>query len=538
MKTEYVITIVVAIVTLTVSSCGFLDESPRSGQPEEKVITTAESLHHLAVIALYDHIGSSVDGQGLQGTYRGIYDLQTFASDEAIIPVRGGDWLDGGLWMDLYNHTWQPDNEVCQNAWVYLYQFVGLCNRSMDMLETYRNLLTDAQYSEYTSEVRAVRALCYTYLLDLFARVPIITRYGVAVQDIRQAERSEVFRFVWSELQQAYPFLPDERSNSRGEYYGRLTQPVAAFLLMKLALNAEIWTDDDWTDDENPDGTDILLDCADSRLNAWQAVRYYGADIIASSANYDLCQSQTNCFAVYNENAVENIFTIPMDPSVYRNRFKNHFRSLHYQHASALGYGGENGSCATHQTLDIFGYDTPEQDCRFAATFFSGVVHIDGEPLIMNNGDTLVYHPREVKPVLTGSPYVATAGARMQKYVYDPAGIFDGTLRNTDIVLFRFADVLLMIAEAKVRMGESGQAEFDRVRLREALALNVYVQSREATLENIYYERWLELMWEGWHRQDMIRYSRYAADRYLQVFPIPQVALQTNTNLHQNKGYE
>ena len=73
-------------------------------------------------------------------------------------------------------------------------------------------------------------------------------------------------------------------------------------------------------------------------------------------------------------------------------------------------------------------------------------------------------------------------------------------------------------------------------------------EPREATLDNIYYERWLELMWEGWHRQDMIRFDRYTApqeltntmsadDRYLTVFPIPQTALQTNTNLIQNKGY-
>ena len=540
MKPRYYILILIALVTLCIPACSFLEEDPHSGQPEQNVITSAADLHHQAVLILYDHIGSYADGRGLQGTYRGIYDLQTFASNEAIIPVRGGDWLDGGLWMDLYCHTWKPDIEVCQNAWLYLYWLVELSNRSLALLSTYRSLLTDDQYNTYSAEVRAVRALAYTYLLDLFARVPIVTSSNVSMHDIRQAERSEVFRFVWNEVQQAYPYLPDERSNTRGEYYGRLTQPVAAFILMKLALNAEIWTDDDWTDAIRPDGATIMLDCQGTSMNAWQAVCYYGACITASTAGYKLCESQTNCFAVYNETAVENIFTIPMDPAVYRNRFKNHFRSLHYQHAAALGYGGENGSCATQETLDVFGYGTREQDCRFATSFFAGVVRINGVPLILSNGDTLIYRPREVIPVLTGSPYVATAGARMQKYAYDPAGIFDGTLRNTDVVLFRYADVLLMIAEAKVRMGESGQDEFDRVRLREALALNVGVIQRQATLENIYYERWMELMWEGWHRQDQIRFARYTDDdnvRYQQVFPIPQVALNTNTNLQQNKGY-
>lgn len=540
----------IIFITLILSSCSFLEEEPRSGQPIEYVITSASTLHKQAVLSLYEHIGGSVDGKGLQGTYRGVYDLQTFASDEAIIPVRGGDWLDGGLWLDLYYHTWSTDNEAIENSWLYLYELIGLCNHSDAIIDQYSSLLTEKQLATYFAEVRAVRALAYTYLLDLFARLPIVTKTNISIHDIEQSERNEVFHFVWNELQAALPYLPDERSNSRGEYYGRITYPVACFMLMKLALNAEVWTDNDWTDSARPDGKQIRLMCGDEEKNAWEAVKYYGQEIVNSSASYGLCKSQLNCFAVYNEDAIENIFTIPMDPAVYRNRFKNLFRSLHYEHASALGYGGENGSCATLKTLDVYGYGTRKQDCRFRTTFFSGIVNVDSSPLILSDGDTLVYEANEVQPDLTRSPYIATAGARMHKYAFDPAGIFDGQLRNSDIVLFRFADVLLMLAEAKVRNGESGQTEFEQVRLREALALGTEVEPREATLDNIYYERWLELMWEGWHRQDMIRFNRYISpsleesaistpqeERYLTVFPIPQTARQTNTNLIQNKGY-
>lgn len=538
----------IILLAIILSGCTFLAEEPRSGQTADDVITSATILHRQAVLSLYEHIGGSVDGKGMQGTYRGVYDLQTFTSDEAIIPVRGGDWHDGGLWLDLYYHTWRADNEAIENSWLYLYELVGLCNHSITLLSRYSSLLSAEQLQTYNAEVRAVRAMAYMYLLDFFARLPIVTDNETSIHDIRQSERKEVFDFVWAELQASLPYLADQRSNSRGEYYGRVTYPVACFLLMKMALNAQVWTDNDYTDDIRPDGRQITLSCDGTEKSAWEAVVYYGQQILDSSAGYRLCTSQLNCFAVYNEDAPENIFTIPMDPTIYRNRFKNIFRSLHYQHASALGYGGENGSCATLQTLDVFGYGTGKQDCRFATTFFAGKVRINGAPLVLANGDTLVYQAREVQPDLTGSEYVATAGARMNKYAFDPAGIFDGQLRNTDIVLYRLADVLLMIAEAKVRNGQSGQAEFDEVRLREALALSVGIEPREATLDNIYYERWLELMWEGWHRQDMIRFDRYTApqeltntmsadDRYLTVFPIPQTALQTNTNLTQNKGY-
>lgn len=539
-------------LVLMLPSCRFLQEDPRSALPEEQVITSASAVKQQAVLYLYNYIGSDSEGQGLQGTYRGVYDLQTFASNEAMIPVRGGDWLDGGLWMELYLHAWAADNEICENAWLYLYQLVGLSNRSLETINKYRSLLIDEEYDAYTAEVKAVRAMAYMYLLDLFARVPLVTTTDIAVQDIAQSERSEVFQFVWNELQDAVPLLADERSNSLGDYYGRVTRPVAMFMLMKLALNAEVWTDDDWTDDTRPDGLQIQLSCDGTPLNAWQAVAYYGDQILSSKIGYELDQSVRECFAAYNETSKENIFTIPIDPTIYRNRFKNIFRSLHYQHAAALGEGGENGSCATLQTLDVFAYGPRKQDPRFPIFFFADTVKVDGLPLILSNGDTLVYYPREVKADLTGSPYIATAGARMRKYELDKSAIFDGQLRHNDIVLFRLADVYLMIAEAKIRQGGSGQTEYEKVRLREPVALNIIIEPRTATLENIYYERWLELMWEGWHRQDMIRFDCYtsplpadtallgtpdASQRYKQVFPIPQTALQTNSRLQQNKGY-
>ena len=72
---------------------------------------------------------------------------------------------------------------------------------------------------------------------------------------------------------------------------------------------------------------------------------------------------------------------------------------------------------------------------------------------------------------------------------------------ENDIVLFRYADALLMKSEAKVRNGESGDTELNEVRRR------VNASSRTATLENILAERQLELAWEGWRRQDLIRFG-------------------------------
>ncbi len=58
-------------------------------------------------------------------------------------------------------------------------------------------------------------------------------------------------------------------------YYGRITRPVATFLLAKLALNSEVYTDNDWTDGQRPDGKNIKFAVNGSELNAWETVIYY-----------------------------------------------------------------------------------------------------------------------------------------------------------------------------------------------------------------------------------------------------------------------
>lgn len=539
---KQVLKIIVSLLALVIStqSCSFLTEEPRSGHTAEEVIVDAVSLHQQAVLSLYNYIGSATDGEGLQGTYRGVYDLQTFASDEAIIPTRGGDWQDGGLWLDLYKHEWTSTNEVCANAWLYLYQLVGRCNRSLTLLKTYSSLTDAATLTQDSAEIRAVRAMAYMYLVDLFGRVPIVTIDDTPLVDVKQSKRSEVFWFVIRELQDVLWLLPDERSNAAGEYYGRITRPVVLFLLMKTALNAEVWTDDDLTDEKRPDGSAITFICDGLSMNSWETVIYYANILDQSATGPTLDGSQTECFQVHNIQSMENIFTIPVDQSNYLNRFKNQFRSLHYQHGAALGYAGENGSCATQATLDVFGYPAEEDgdksaiDPRFRLAFFYDTVKVNGVPLTLSDGSTLVYHPRAVMPDLSASPLIATAGARMYKYAIDPTGIFDGQLRQNDIVLFRYADVLLMRAEAKVRNSENGQSDFDLVRMRQEFGGDEIVP-REATLDNIYLERWLELVWEGWHRQDQIRFNRYT--RETEVFPIPETAIETNSHLTQNPGY-
>lgn len=542
MKTLKLIKTYIPILLSSIVLASCLDENPKSQITEGQAYGSASAIYNNAVATLYNYIGGKDDSQGLQGTYRGVYDYNTFTTDEAMLPTRGGDWYDGGFWQNLYLHRWTASDVPLYDTWNYLYKVIGICNNSLSIIETYSHKLSDKQKQEYAAEVRAVRAMFYYYLLDMFGRVPLYTDAGKSVDDMRQNSRSEVFRFVVDELQEVSPLLSDGMSQKPGSYYGRITRPVAHFLLAKLALNAEIYSDDDWTDGNRPDGRDIRFNIDGQVMNAWDATIHY-CDLI-KHAGYDLESDYEANFAVNNENSGENIFTIPMDKTLYTQIFKNLFRSRHYNHGSAIGMDAENGSCATLSTVRTFGYGTESVDSRYDSNFYSDLLYVDGNPVFLDDGEPLVYMPLAVKLDLTGDRYEKTAGARMKKYEIDRTAYDDGKLQNNDIVLFRYADALLMKAEALVRNGKDGSAELNTVRSRAGMP------QREATLSNIIDERLMELMWEGWRRQDLIRFGRFtsAYDQrqqlpnektgYTIVFPIPSKVLAMNSNLTQNPVYD
>ena len=132
----------------------------------------------------------------------------------------------------------------------------------------------------------------------------------------------------------------------------------------------------------------------------------------------------------------------------------------------------------------------------------------------------------------------------MKKYEADATAYEAGKLQDNDIVLYRYADVLLMKAEALVRDGKDGSPYLNQVRSRANMPLC------ECTLENILRERLLELVWEGWRRNDLVRYGLFhklfeeqqnvvdETDAHTIVFPIPATTLDLNKQLTQNKGYD
>lgn len=531
--------ILAAPLMLCFSSC--LDEHPKDQLDQEAIYINADNIYKNAVASLYNYIGSNQESEGLQGTCRGIYDYNTLTTDEAMNPIRGGDWYDGGLWENMYQHKWNANDINLYNVWKYLFKVIVISNQSLSIIDSHQTQLSAEQTRDFTAEVRAVRALFYYYAMDMFGPVPIVTSYDVKLEQVTQSERSEVFKFIVDELQDVAPQLADEHSNKEGNYYGRVTRPVANFLLAKLALNAEIYTDDNWTDGKRQDGKSIYFNVNGEKKNAWETCIWYCEQL--RQEGYELESDYASNFAVHNENSKENIFTIPLDKNLYLNEYHYHYRSRHYKHGGAYGGSSENGTCATVSTVKAFGYGTDNVDNRFKINFYADTVLVDGKKIYLDNGKPLVYMPLELKLNLSDSPYKQTAGARVGKYEVDRTAYSDGRQVDNDIVLFRYGDALLMEAEAKVRNGEDGSIELNAIRDR------VGMPHVEANLDNILTERLLELVWEGWRRQDLIRFGKYtkAYDQrtplekestgFTTVFPIPQRCLDLNKKLKQNPSY-
>lgn len=531
MKNRYLFTLP---LLLSLTACS-LDEHPIAMLPEDEAFKTPDLVYVNTVVGLYNDIRNLANVA--------TWDLSEQPTDEAMIPTRGNDWDDGGQFRALHAQTWTPSQNQFNDSWQERYAAIGKCNQSLKIVNRAKaNNPTAIFYDTYIAEIRSLRALNYFYLLDQFGRIPISTSVDVAVNDVKQSKRSEVFKFLKDELDSVLPYLASARSNQAGAYYGRVTKSTVFFLLAKLALNANVYTDDNWlvTGNQPQGSTDFTIDGVN--VGAHNAVIAYCDSI--TKEGYGLESSFASNFAVKNETSNENIFVIPLDPGLYRQSSQIlYLRTLHYLQGKAFGLDTWNGSCATIEMMQAMGYGTLQPDPRMALSFYTGKVKgPDGEYIKDEVGNDFEYLPMDVRLKMDTSDKSKKTGARWAKYEIDRQFQGSGDLVHNDFVLFRYADVLLMKAEAALRLGNEPDAlkMVNEVRGRVGAPHLISV-----TLDDVLKERMIELSWEMWRRNDMIRFGTFTraytdkvqSEPYRIVYPIHQDILSGNHNLTQNPGY-
>ena len=560
--------------TALLSGCS-LDETPKSAFSEEEAFKSSTLIYANSVANVYSSIENYIYG----GDVGSIHTLQQYSSDESMIPGRQGDWVDGGKWQNFFLHNFDSSVDMYRNIWNQIYTIIGQSNKGIDKLNGLQN---NEDAATYVYELRALRAIFYYYLMDLWGQVPLVTSSKINTNDVVQSNRADVFKFVVSELEACLPHLADDMSQNEGKYYGRITKPVVYMCLVKCAMNSPLYTinptsatsyqafvGNDMSGNNTVSetlganvtelGKKVSITVDGKARNAWETVKYCVEKLEA--LGYTLQPNYADNFTISNQNSKENIFTRPNDDKTYRYYDYNLMRSLHYNHAGAIGYSGWNGACATVFAMNVYGYGTADVDPRLKLNYYTDKDYMEDTGKAVEDGATgqdLEYLPLKPQvdfPAGANAHDVKCAGARMKKYQLDLTSSTNG-ITNNDLVVWRYADALLLKAEAEYRLGNTGAAlaAINTVRARVgAPALT------SLTLNVISNERLKELAWEGVRRMDAIRYGiftqptkdRYegvwhnaVAGNYLNdtqgyttIFPIPYDVMSLNKNLKQNPGY-
>lgn len=448
--------------------------------------------------------GGSSDGVHFYPTGEFVFFVSAVSSDECVIPTRvGGDWYDDGVYLDLHRHTWKADNPKLWAPWKYGYNGIASTNAIIYQVE--QSGLDAAAARPLYAELKALRAYYYYQLLDWYGNVPLDTTY-LATEAPGTSPRSEVFSFIERELKASIDHLPQQA-------YGRFTQDAANLLLARLYLNAEVYT-----------GTARWQDCltACGRISGQLEPDYFTS------------------FKASNQQSRETIFAIPYDSRA--GTVGNYLASMtyHYEQKWALSAAGTYQWCGNGIAAQpglYLAFD--EHDVRRRALLIGPQIDLrTGSTIIMPaSGNPLVY----TEAIGSITEALQNEGARLGKYE-DREG--DAWERDYDLVLMRYAEVLLMQAECNLRLGNAAAARpfVEQVRTRAGLGTPERVDL--ALLDQ---ELRREFVFEGRRRTDNIRFGTFfqpwwekdadAADKHTGIFPIPQQELNRNNKLVQNKGY-
>lgn len=444
---------------------------------------------------------------GIMGAY---YRLQEISSDEMVVPQRGQDWYDGGVWIRLHKQQYTFEDPAIGGGWTFCYNGINACNRLIEEFEAVQAGLSGAD--RIISELKVLRAMYYLWLLDLYGNVPIVDKFTVPADFLpANNSRQEVFDFVESEVKQNIDNLDTELSVSN---YGRMTKWSAEAMLAKLYLNAEVYTG-------TPRWQDALAAC----------------DTIINSGNYSLEDNYFTNFETDNSGSLENILVVPYDQR-FAGGMSLHRVTLHMANKATynLTVSPVNGFCSLQEFYESYEDEDARKD-----NFLVGVQYsAEGDTLFdpSANNAPIIFTPEinEIQP----NAY-RDAGVRIGKFEIEMGAT--GNLSN-DFPIFRFGDILLMKAEALWRLNPGDGT---------ALAIVNQIRGRAGvepftslTAENILAERGREMFSESYRRQDLIRFGRYnepwefkeeASPEYVNIFPIPRPQLNSNKNLKQNPGY-
>jgi starch-binding outer membrane protein, SusD/RagB family len=506
----------VAFLAVANNSCTNLDEKLYSQVAVADYFKTDEEFNAALGAAYIKFYGFA--------SHNSIWSDQEVSTDELMIPWRGKDWEDGEQWIRMHQHNYNAKEASFNNSWALCYDGILTCNRLLYQL----NAANATKAAQFVPELKTLRAYYYTFLLDMFGNVPIVTDFPSKSDNPENSTRAKVFEFIETELNTNVPLLS---KNVDGTTYGRMNYFVGRSILAKLYLNAEVYT-----------GTP-----------QWKKA-FDAADEVIKSNKYILSPNFADNFKATNDKtSKENILVIAYDEK-FAQGFNLVQMTLHYSSQATFNTREQpwNGYCSLADFYSSF----DSSDVRKKGFLVGQQYDSNGKILTDADADAndpdgapLNFTPEinEIKPKC-----LRQAGARIGKFEF-AAGVRSSM--SNDFPLLRLSDIIMTRGEAAWKLSNNptdaaALADFNTIRSRASVATSGPLKLAPFTTLSaaiILAERGRELFVEAHRRTDQIRLGAYGASRrykgvdpvdgHLNVFPIPQAQIDANSKLRQNPLY-
>lgn len=511
MKYLFIKTGLLATVTMLLcNSCkkDFLEIAPQGQLTEEQALIDPDAANKL-VGGVYN----SLYYQGTVGLKWLI--LSEVASDNSDKGSVAADNGFDGISLDPLTHT--ANTGIFNDVWNDHYKGIAYANKALDILNA--GTYDSTTKKRLIGEVRFIRGLFYFNLVRVFGGVPKLLRTPLVSEanndefQIR-ASATDIYAAIVDDLMYGVNNLPQK--GEAGSAVGRATKGAAQALLSKVYLYQK----------------------------NWQAA-YDMSQTVIISGKYDLATDYATIFREAGANNSESIFEVQTGPN--KNGTACDGVSPNYSN-----FQGPRGSFPSSITVDGktyvggdlgFGLNTPTAD--LASAYEAGDVRraatiIFTGPAIVKLWDSF---PVPAQPAVVNDRYNYKGYHSPFKETNGCNGINDKDNKPKNIRIMRFAEVLLINAEAATYIGRDALTPLRRVRARASLTTTT-----TASEADIWKERRVELAEEGDRFFDLVRQGRAGVvmrahgkafvDNKNELFPIPQAQRDlSNGRLTQNPGY-
>ena len=492
-----IINISVYVVVLLLCGCDFLNRSPYDSVDTSQGFQTVADAE-AAVNAAY---------QPLQ--WAKLYNMRIWTLDiiAGKSEVGAGGGTDGEETVDLANFIADADNFAALDLWRGPSPGILRCNfvlqkvPAMDIDEAIKNRILGEAYF--------LRAHYYFILVRLFGGVPLQTEPADSDSDLLlpRASADEIYELIMDDLDQAIRLLP-KRSEYTQANMGRATKEAAMAELARVYMTYH-------QDYEHYQEVVTLCDAI-------------------GAMGYRLEEDYANLWNPAKQNGVESIFEVQ-----YYGKTNYDFWSNENQASWLSTFTGPRNS---GMAAGCYGWNQPTAE--FVSQYEVGDLRKE---------KTIFYTGCPTFDGMTYSSAYSTTGYNVRKFLLTKTQSPDYNTSNQNWVVTRYADVLLMKAEALNEMGQTTLAEAPlyEVRCRAGLTKRSDIEglSQMQMREKIIHERRMELAFEGHRWFDMIRYKDNYALEFLHsigktaasskhlLLPIPTQEREANPKLTQNPGW-